>query len=100
MRNQLSKLSKEIDAGRCYRIDSGYLVEQVRQPHELGVEGHVHAPNGIVYQLATDCHLVTNGFLTVVHHGSSNVEILVKGIIQIKAQQRLTLHTERGLVFQ
>ena len=100
MGNQLGKLSQEVDAGRSNGIDSRNLVKQVGQPHELGVERHVHTPNRVVHQLATDRYLITNGFFAVVHHSGTNVEILVDGIIQVQTQQSLALHAEGGLVFQ
>ena len=86
MRNQLGKLTHECEAGGSHGIDGGNLVEQIGQPHELGIVRHVHTPYRIVYQLTTDRHLITDGLLAIMHDGTADVEVLVEGIVQIQTQ--------------
>ena len=66
----------------------------------MAVEGHVNAPNRVIDQLTTDSQFITDGFLAVVHHRTTDVEILVKGVVQIQSQQRLALHIECRLILK
>ena len=96
----MSELTLERQTRRRHGIDSRDFVQQVGKPHELGVVRHIHTPNRIVDQLTTDSHLVSDGFLTIVHDGTANVEILVKGVIQVQSQQCLALHVKGVLVLK
>ncbi len=86
MRHKLCELTQEGNAGRSNSIDCRNLVEQVGEPHELTIIGHIHAPDGVIDQFLTNTQLVTDGFFTIVHHRCTDVEILVESIIKVQSQ--------------
>ena len=82
----MSEIASEVQCGWCNSIDSRNLVKQIGQPHELGVIRYIHTPDGVIYQLITDGHLITDSLLAIMHDRSPDMEILIEGIIQIQSQ--------------
>ena len=100
MRHELREFSQEVQRRGGYSINRRNLIQQVGQPHELGVIGHIRAPYRIVDKFATDGDFVTDRFLAIVHDRGTDVEVLVECVIQIQAQQCFALHAEGGLVLE
>ncbi len=100
MGNKICEFSLQAQSRRLDGIDCGYLVQEVCQPHELGVVLHVEAPDSVVDNLVADVDLFGLGFLGEVHDSGSEVEIFVELIVEIKAQQGFALHGVERLIFQ
>ncbi len=100
MGNELGELALEAERRRRGGVDRGNLVEQIGEPHEVGVIRHVGAPNGVVHQLVANGHLLGEGLLAIVHECGAPVEVFVEGVVEVKAQQGLALSAECGLVFE
>ena len=83
MWDKLRKLALERECRRSCGIDGRNLVEQIGEPHKLGIIVHVHTPDGVVDQLFTDGHLLGDILLTIVHDGTTDVEVLVELIVQV-----------------
>ena len=84
VRNELRVFGCEVQRGRCRGIDCRNFVQQVCEPHELGVVCHVEAENGIIYNFVAYVDLFGNGFFRKVHDCSPDIEVFIDGILQVK----------------
>ena len=100
MGQKLCKLT--VDVNRRWRggIDGGNLVEQIGEPHEIGLVRHPCSPNGVINNLITNGNFLGQCLFAIVHQSSAHMEIIVKGIIKVKSKQCLALSAKRRLVFQ
>ena len=92
---QACVLGGEAELGGRQRAEGGHLVEQVGEPHELGVPAQVEADHGVVDRFVTDVDFFGQRLLAVAEDGGSDVKILAELVLQVKSQKRLSLHREQ-----
>ena len=99
MWNELRKLTFEIERRWRCGIHRRNLVEQVGEPHEVGLVRHIRTPNGVVHQFIANRHFFGQSLFAIVHQSGTHMEILVECVIQVKSHKGFALHAESGLVF-
>ena len=99
-RNEVRKLAVDSQRRRLCRGHPGDFVQQVRQPHKLRLVAAVQSPNGITQRLHTRVHFRRQRAFAEVHDSTAEHKVLAELVLQMRANQRFSLHREGGLVLQ
>ena len=96
----MSELGLNVEGGRLSGIDSWNFVEEICQPHEVGVVRQVESPHGIVDNLVADIDFFGKSFFREVEKRTANSEIFVEAVLQVKTKEGLALSVESELLVQ